>query len=92
VAGVDVARAAEIAETLRREISSTHVPGLDIPLSASLGVAVMPEHGATPEGLLRQADRALYRAKELGRNRVELALPPGSEGPALDVDRLLDGA
>ena len=42
-------------------------------LSVSLGVAVFPRHGVTGEVLLRAADEALYRAKEGGRNRVEVA-------------------
>ena len=39
-------------------------------VSLSVGVAVYPEHGTTPEELLRAADRALYCAKAEGRNRV----------------------
>lgn len=42
-------------------------------LTASLGVAALPEDAGNPEDLLRQADRALYAAKERGRNRVEIA-------------------
>jgi diguanylate cyclase (GGDEF)-like protein len=42
-------------------------------LSLSAGVAIYPEHGNTPEALLIAADRALYRAKETGRDRVCLA-------------------
>ena len=42
-------------------------------LAISVGVAVFPRHGVTGEALLRSADEALYRAKETGRNRVELA-------------------
>lgn len=91
VAGIGAVRARELAEVLRREIGQTHVPGLDIPLSASLGVAVMPDHAQTPELLVRQADRALYRAKELGRDRVELALPPGHERLA-EAEALDDAA
>jgi diguanylate cyclase (GGDEF)-like protein/PAS domain S-box-containing protein len=45
-------------------------------LAISLGVAVFPRHGATGDSLLRAADEALYRAKERGRNRVELASVP----------------
>ncbi len=39
----------------------------------SAGVAIYPLHGEDPEGLLRMADNAVYRAKEEGRNKVVLA-------------------
>jgi diguanylate cyclase (GGDEF)-like protein len=40
-------------------------------ITASFGVAVMPDDAGEPELLLREADRALYSAKNAGRNRVE---------------------
>jgi diguanylate cyclase (GGDEF)-like protein len=40
-------------------------------ISVSLGVAAFPEHGLTPEALLRAADAALYRAKEGGRGTCQ---------------------
>ena len=52
------------------------------PLSAtvSIGVATYPEHGLTPKELTHEADQALYRAKERGRNQVvgvgDVAPPP----------------
>jgi diguanylate cyclase (GGDEF)-like protein len=53
--------------------------GVERGVTASFGVASMSEDGPDGAALLRQADRALYRAKELGRNRVEaLAQPFGS--------------
>ena len=39
----------------------------------SVGVAGLGEHAATVDGLVEQADRSMYRAKELGKNRVEVA-------------------
>jgi diguanylate cyclase (GGDEF)-like protein len=66
----------ERVDGLRLEFEHLHVEhrGLALgPVTLSAGVAVFPEHGTTAETLLRQADRALYRAKELGRNRVVVA-------------------
>jgi diguanylate cyclase (GGDEF)-like protein len=42
-------------------------------ITLSLGVAEFPEHGATVETLLAAVDKALYTAKEQGRNRVVIA-------------------
>jgi len=39
-------------------------------VTASFGVAGFPNHGGEAEALFRAADKALYRAKQLGRNRV----------------------
>ena len=41
-----------------------------VPLTVSFGLASFPAHGTTSESLLAAADRALYAAKELGRNRT----------------------
>ena len=43
------------------------------PPTASFGIAVYPHDGSTPADLLKGADRALYRAKEEGRDRVCVA-------------------
>ncbi|NJD89802.1 MAG: PAS domain S-box protein [Betaproteobacteria bacterium] len=44
------------------------IEGHDVQVSASLGYAVYPEDGADAETLLKNADAAMYHAKELGRN------------------------
>ena len=42
-------------------------------ITISLGVAAFPEHGTTPDALVRAADQALYDAKSRGRDRVASA-------------------
>jgi diguanylate cyclase (GGDEF)-like protein len=71
--GTDAAGALVAADMLRQSIADITVPGLDLHLTASLGVAAYPEHALSPERLERLADAALYLAKRSGRNRVELA-------------------
>lgn len=39
-------------------------------VTVSVGVAAFPAHGSTPEQLIETADKAMYRAKSLGRDRV----------------------
>ena len=43
----------------------------NLQVSPSIGVALIPDHGHTPEDILKRADIALYRAKDAGRNTVE---------------------
>jgi diguanylate cyclase (GGDEF)-like protein len=62
-----------LAEKLRQATSKISVPYLDWPITASFGVAAYPDDAVDAETLLRTADRALYTAKENGRNRVESA-------------------
>jgi diguanylate cyclase (GGDEF)-like protein len=61
------------AEALRRRIESERIQTGFGPLqvTVSIGAARFPEAGRTPDDLIASADRALYRAKEGGRNRVE---------------------
>jgi diguanylate cyclase (GGDEF)-like protein len=47
--------------------------GEPIHASVSVGVATYPKHGGTADDLFRSADRALYAAKQDGRNRVTVA-------------------
>lgn len=47
-------------------------------VTTSQGLACFPDHASSPKALREAADSALYRAKELGRNRVVIASIPGS--------------
>jgi diguanylate cyclase (GGDEF)-like protein len=42
-------------------------------ITASMGVAIFPEHGRTAKALVAAADKALYRSKSAGRDRVTMA-------------------
>jgi diguanylate cyclase (GGDEF)-like protein/PAS domain S-box-containing protein len=52
-----------------------HLQGHELHLTASIGVSLYPADGVQPEQLLRSADVALYRAKDGGRNRLQLYNP-----------------
>ena len=69
----EVARCAgRIVTTLQQPLT---VDGRQLTTSASVGASLYPAHAADAEGLLRAADVALFRAKELGRNRFAFYSP-----------------
>lgn len=63
------------AEQLRRAVAELRIDhgDLSVRVTASIGAAVFPQHGAEVEDVLRAADLALYQAKADGRNRVQMA-------------------
>lgn len=61
-----------LAEKVRREIEQMDAPNIN-GVTAGFGVAVLPDHASQGDSLLREADRALYVAKDNGRNRVQAA-------------------
>ncbi len=72
-------QAMEAAERLRGAIAAASVtaPGdLPVAITASFGLVVASENNADIDGLLIQADQALYLAKENGRNRICVAAQP----------------
>ena len=54
----------------------------EVVLGASLGVAVVPEHGTTAQELLQAADKAMYRVKAEGGSSYDLAAAPASPDTA----------
>ncbi|MEA2135343.1 MAG: hypothetical protein QOC68_3252 [Solirubrobacteraceae bacterium] len=71
----DLEGALHAAETMRASFDGMTVPAVTAHITASLGVATLPVHVADGPSLIRAADRALYRAKATGRNRVVAAVP-----------------
>jgi diguanylate cyclase (GGDEF)-like protein len=69
----DRSGAVAVAESLRHELERLNVVGVTRAVTGSFGVALLPEDAADGEGLVRQADHALYAAKAAGRNRVHVA-------------------
>ena len=79
--GADVAEAVRRVTAISGEMRrlATRVMGRELPpITFSAGVATVPAHGDNAETLIRAADRALYMAKETGRDRIVVAHQPGS--------------
>ena len=77
-------KSSALAERVARAFASPFaVNGQKIRVTASLGVAVAPDHGVTADELMRHADIALYEAKDRGRDRAVLF----SDEMALQVER-----
>ena len=59
-----------LAERVRLDIEGAVLSTKSLSITASFGVACVPEHASEAAALLEKSDAALYRAKEQGRNRV----------------------
>ncbi|GHV94635.1 diguanylate cyclase [Spirochaetia bacterium] len=78
----DIDEARHVADRIRESVMKQQVqvpqsPGavekVAINICTSIGIAVAPTHAQTVESLIFAADSALHKAKESGRNRVEIA-------------------
>ena len=98
--GVTPAQLGHIAERCRRAVSAEliEVEGTAVPVTVSIGGACMPEHASSSTELVRIADRALYQAKDAGRNRVyvgagtspQTAIPIPETGVLRSLEALAD--
>ena len=65
-----------IDELAQRSLEAMSTPfdvfGEEVATSASIGIAMAPDHGDSYDELLSQADEAMYRAKSLGRNAFQM--------------------
>jgi diguanylate cyclase (GGDEF)-like protein/PAS domain S-box-containing protein len=72
----DVRDSARIAQKLLDRVAEPmRVEGHELYVTTSIGIAVFPNDGDTAEMLLKNADSAMYRAKEAGRNSYRLCTP-----------------
>jgi diguanylate cyclase (GGDEF)-like protein len=81
--GTDEAGALRLAERVRDGVEKAQLvfEGARLSVTVSLGVGVWPSDGKDEETLLAAADRALYAAKQAGRNRVAAASSLPSASP-----------
>lgn len=73
----DLEGAGQVAENIHRVLRETPIPAGsgETFLSVSIGIhAGIPEHQETPKDFILKADRALYSAKESGRNRTKTSV------------------
>jgi len=73
--GASLNRARQIAEKARRSLSASPMSSKQLSITASFGIAVMPDVRGDLGRLLEEADQALYQAKDQGRNRVVVQAP-----------------
>lgn len=66
----DALHMAQRLRTRFKEGQNRVIPGLERPITLSIGVATYPLHAGTVNDLVELADRAMYRAKALGKDRV----------------------
>jgi diguanylate cyclase (GGDEF)-like protein len=58
---------------LRNVIAPYDIDAVRVRIGLSIGIALFPQHGESAEALMRQADVALYRVKQSGRNTWRVA-------------------
>jgi diguanylate cyclase (GGDEF)-like protein/PAS domain S-box-containing protein len=68
------------AQLLARQLNAAiaapyQANGLELTLSASIGISLYPRHASEVDTLISQADAAMYEAKQLGRNQAQVYTP-----------------
>ena len=68
-----IADAVAVAERVVKSMASEFViPSHSLNITCSLGISIFPDHGGDVETLIKNADQAIYSAKENGRNNFQL--------------------
>ncbi|MDX2254772.1 MAG: EAL domain-containing protein [Pseudanabaenaceae cyanobacterium bins.39] len=66
----------QVAELMIQELTVPFMcGGHELHITTSIGVSIYPDHNTNVEDLLHNADMAMYRAKEKGRNSVQFYVP-----------------
>jgi diguanylate cyclase len=85
------AERAEAQRVAQRAIDALKAPvrvsGVDLHISSSVGIAIYPVDGTTPENLVAHADAAMYCAKQRGRNNLQF-FEPGMDTATRDRVKL----
>jgi len=88
--GIDSAGAARAAERLRVAVENQKVEG-GVKVTASIGVGTFLEHTTDPDELLELVDKAMYKAKRDGRNRVEIvSADSGASWQEIAINAFID--
>lgn len=87
---VSVKDAYRIAERIRKNIGRISINSVSIKkrITVSIGVSGYPEHGTDMSELIKKADTALYKAKKLGRDNVQVYSSPDN-GQEYDMENSL---
>jgi diguanylate cyclase (GGDEF)-like protein len=84
-----------VAEKIREQLNTPFVLGqYEHQIGTSIGIALFPEGQETPDGVLQQADTAMYRSKSSGRNAINFFQPSMQEAAdlRLSLEQDLRGA
>lgn len=72
---MDINKAKTVGESIRKKIEEAEFPGMEVlpkgKLTVSIGIAEYPLMADSKERLIQKADEALYKAKSIGKNKVE---------------------
>jgi diguanylate cyclase (GGDEF)-like protein len=69
---IELETAYKRAEDLRKALNALHIPygRFSLNITISIGIASYPANGKNRESVLRAADRAMYAAKDAGRDHI----------------------
>jgi diguanylate cyclase (GGDEF)-like protein len=70
LSGVDLAAAQRVADRARRLVAAVSLERGAAPVTITVGVALLPDHGPDKDALIAAADGALYAGKQAGGDRV----------------------